>query len=352
VVPGGNFEGRSILHLARDPREAAGELGLTEEDEVRASLARSQMRLFTAREERVRPARDEKVLTSWNGLMLAAFAEASRALGREDYRAAAVRNADFILAHLRTDEGRLHRTWKDGRARLAGYLEDYAYVIEGLLALYQATFEERWFVAARDLADQMLEHFAAPGGTFYDTADDHEELIVRPQDLQDSATPSGNAMAATVLLKLGAYTGDARCSAPAEEALRRVRPMLESYPLAFAQWLSAYDFAAGAPAAGNAATGASAGSAAAGATLPQRGPVEIALVGDPDAPDTMALLGTALADYHPERVVALKSPGAASAVPLLEGREAVDGRATAYVCKGFACEAPTTDPEALAAQLA
>jgi hypothetical protein len=201
VTPGGNFEGKNIL-------EFVGDL------DQRPALAEARRKLFAAREQRVHPGRDEKILTSWNGLMLAAFAEAARVLSREDYRQVAERNADFLLQELRQENGRLLRTWKShpelvegaGEAKLNGYLEDYAYLIEGLLELYQTTFEPRWFVAAQELAETMLEHFSDSEGTLYDTSDDHETLITRPRDLQDNATPSGNTMAVTALLKLAGFT--------------------------------------------------------------------------------------------------------------------------------------------------
>jgi uncharacterized protein YyaL (SSP411 family) len=322
----GNFEGRNILHVARDPEDGASAHGL-EFGQLQAILAESRRKLFEAREGRVKPARDEKVLTAWNGLMLAAFAEAARALRRDDYRAIAVRNAEFVLRELRTGEGRLLRSWKDGSgAKLNGYLEDYTHLIEGLLALYQTTFEARWFVAARELAEAMIAHFAAPHGTFFDTSDDHEALITRPRDLQDNAVPSGNAMAATVLLKLGAYTGDSRYTEIAEKSLRGLQGAFQQYPTAFGQWLVAHEFAVG-------------------------GVKEIAVVGDPEAADTRSMLDVIFAGFRPNQVVALKRPGESSPIPLLDYREPIGGKATVSVCQHFACQMPTTDPEALAEQL-
>ncbi len=201
----------------------------------------------SAREQRVKPGRDEKVLAAWNGLMLAAFAEAARdrSLGErtEIYRSIAEHNAEFLLREMRTTDGRLLRTWKDGQAKLNGYLEDYACVIDGLLELYQTTFDEKWFVAARELADTMLQHYADPAGGFFDTSDDHETLVTRPKDLQDNAVPSGNAMAATVLLKLAAFTGEDRYYRHAEALFGALQPALIQSPLGFAQWLCALDFA-------------------------------------------------------------------------------------------------------------
>jgi uncharacterized protein YyaL (SSP411 family) len=190
VTPGGNFEGKNILEFVGDMDQ-------------RPALVKARQKLFQAREQRVHPGRDEKILTAWNGLMLAAFAEAARALNRDDgsralaasYRQVAERNAGFLLREPRQENGRLLRTWKEGEAKLNGYLDDYSCLIEGLLELYQTMFEPRWFVAAQELAETMLIHYQAPQGGFFDTSDDHEMLITRPRDLQDNATPSGNAMA-------------------------------------------------------------------------------------------------------------------------------------------------------------
>jgi uncharacterized protein len=196
VTDHGNFEGKNILYAARDLDVlAAMHNMLMEEVETRHAAARRK--LFEVREKLVKPARDEKVLTGWNGLMLAAFAEAARVLKRDEYRLVAERNADFILRKLRAENGRLRRSWKAGDVRHTGYLEDHANLIEGLLALYETTFNERWFAAARELADTMLAHSTDPAGGFFDASDDAEALVTRPKDLQYNAVRSGNAMAAT-----------------------------------------------------------------------------------------------------------------------------------------------------------
>ncbi len=298
VTERGNFEGKNILYVARDIDVLAAMHNLSmEEAETRLAFARRK--LFEVREGRVKPARDEKVLTGWNGLMLAAFAEAARVLKREDYRTFAERNADFLLRELRGADGRLRRSWKAGDVRHLGYLEDYANLIEGLLALYETTFEARWFVAARELADTMLEHFADAGGGFFDTSDDGEALLTRPKDLQDNAVPSGNAMAATVLLKLVAFTGEGRYTDAAERALKLVQPALGSAPTGFAQWLSALDFALGEP-------------------------EEIAIVGEGDV---QKLLDVVFAEYRPNQVVAFVRDGNSANIPLLAGRTSLCGQA-------------------------
>ena len=314
VTEAGNFEGRNILEFVWHTGQ-------------RPELAEARRKLFAARERRVHPGRDEKVLTSWNGLMLAAFAEAARALGRDNYRQVAGRNADFLLHELRNSEGHLWHTWKAGVAKINGYLEDYTHLIEGLLELYQTTFEPRWYQAAHELAEVMIAHFSAPEGGFFDTSDDHETLIIRPRELQDNAVPSGNAMAAFVLLRLAGLAVEPRYVELAHRSLEPMQPLLARYPLGFAQWLIALDYALSHPR-------------------------EIALVGDLEAPDTRALLDACTAGYRPHQIVALGAPDAkSSAVPLLQDRSQVEGRATAYVCVDFTCHPPVTDPAALKAWL-
>ncbi len=338
VTPTGNFQeqhlppGQNILSIITEAEDVARQKGVPL-DQLDRILAEARRKLFDTRERRVKPGRDEKILAAWNGLMLAAFAEAARdrSLGEraEIYRAAAERSAEFVLRQMRASNGRLLRTWKDGQAKLNGYLEDYACVIDGLLELYQTTFAEQWFVAARELSDVMLQHFADPAGGFFDTSDDHETLVTRPKDLQDNAVPSGNAMAVTVLLKLAAFTGEDRYYHHAESLLGALQPALTQSPLGFAQWLIALDFALSSP-------------------------KEIALVGDQPSTDVQALLGVIRTGYRPHQVVALGMLRAdwTSAIPLLRDRPAVDHQATAYVCVRFACQRPTTDPQVLARQLA
>ncbi len=306
----GDFEGKNILGFAGRLKE-------------RDALADARRQLFEVREQRIHPGRDEKVLTSWNGLMLAAFAEAARALKRDDYRQVAEHNAEFVLSELRTADGRLRHTWRDGRSRINGYLEDYSHLIEGLLELYQTTFCPRWYQAARELADGMIEHFSAPGGGFFDTSDDHERLITRPRELQDNAVPSGNAMAATVLLRLAGLAVVPRYAELARHNLGQMQSLLAQYPLGFGQWLIALEYALAHPR-------------------------EIAIVGDPGAADTGALLEVCAAGYRPHQAVAVGAPDTeAAALPLLQNRSQINDRATAYVCVDFTCRPPVTDPAAL-----
>ncbi len=328
VTEGGNFEGKNILNVPRPIEVVAEEFGISPE-ELWDRIVSIREKLLAFREERVRPGRDDKVLAAWNGLMLRAFALAARVTGREDYREAARRNATFLLENMKTD-GRLHRSHKDGRARFNGYLEDYAMVADGLVSLYEATFETRWLAEADDLCDAMNELFWDEGRrAFYDTPADHEELVTRPRDVYDNATPSGNSVAVEVMLRLALLLDRNDYRERAEEILDEMAGGMEKIPSAFGRLLAALDFATS-------------------------GTREIAIIGDPEAPDTKALIDTVFARYLPNKVVAGRAEDdaeSAGLIPLLAQRPARDGRATAYVCEGYACQAPTTDPEELARQL-
>jgi uncharacterized protein YyaL (SSP411 family) len=327
VTDGPNFEhAANILFVPREPDEVAAGLGLSRAqlDEL---LGRARKKLFAARERRIKPGRDEKVLAGWNGMMLRAFAEASRVLGRADYRGIAERNAAFLLRELRP-AGRLLRTWKAGQAKLLGYLEDYAMVADGLVALYEATFDPRWLDAARELADEMTRLFWDPASeAFFDTGADHEALIVRPRSLFDSAVPCGTSVAADVLFRLAVLTGEAGYERTALAAVRPVAPLMQRYPSGFGRFLSALDFHLGPP-------------------------VEVALVwpaGAAGGPDQ--LLREVFSRYLPTRVVAGAPEGGAADLALLAGKTAQSGQPTAYVCERYACQAPTTDPAELGRQL-
>jgi uncharacterized protein YyaL (SSP411 family) len=332
VTDRGNWEGATILSRVRSTAELAT-LYKVSEAEVDRRLADARTKLLLRRDGRPQPARDGKALAAWNGLAIGALADGARLLrtagleGLADrYEAAARRAAGTILDGLLGADGRLGRSWKDGRATGQGVLEDYANLADGLLALYEATFDERWFTTARALADSILERFEDPSGGFFDTATDHERLVTRPKDIQDNATPSGGAMATLVLLRMAAFTGESRYRAAAERALATVTAYASRYPTAFAMWLQAIDFAL-APVA------------------------EVAIVGDPADGATQALLAVAAGGYTPNRVVARKAADAVSAVPLLEDRPQVKGQPTAYVCRNFACRLPVTDAESLRYEL-
>jgi uncharacterized protein YyaL (SSP411 family) len=325
VTEEGNWEDVTILSRIWP---AIDEPPFRDDPALEAELAEARARLLERRTARAQPARDDKALAAWNGLAIAAFAEAGRLLGEERYTAAAVRAATTIVDGLLAADGSLKRSWKDGRAVGAGVLEDYAHLAEGLLALYETTFDERWFSIARGLADRILERFLDPAGGFFDTATDHERLITRPKDPQDNAVPSGGAMATTVLLRLAAWAGEGRYREAAERALGTVSPYLARYPTGFAQWLQAASFVAS-------------------------DVVEVAIVGDPREAATRELLGPVWGTWRPQQVLAV-APGhraPASEVPLLHDRVAIDGRPTAYVCRNFVCSLPVTDPAALVEQL-
>ncbi len=287
--------------------------------------------LFEAREARIRPATDDKVLTAWNGMAIAALAEAGRALGEPAYTAAAERGATFVLEHLREADGRLLRTWRNGVAGRPGFADDHALMASACLTLYETTFELAWFEHARELTDDLRRLFAdREGGGFFQTGSDAEALLVRPKELYDNATPSGNSVAADLLLRLAAFTGDAAFEADAVAALRAVGDAFDRAPTAFGHALCALDRLVG----------------------PHR---EVAIVGEPDADDTRALADEATARrFRPNLVLAVAAPGddaARRTVPLLRGRTAAGGAATAYVCEGFTCRLPVTGPAALAEQL-
>jgi len=325
VTDEGNWEDVTILSRVWP---APDEPPFRDDAALESELAAARAKLLDRRATRPQPARDDKALAAWNGLAIAAFAEAGRLLGEERYTAAAVAAATTIVDGLLAEDGSLGRSWKDGRAVGAGVLEDYAHLAEGLLALYETTFDERWFTLARGLADQILARFQDPSGGFFDTAVDHEALITRPKDPQDNAVPSGGAMATTVLLRLAAWTGEGRYRDAAERALGTVSTYLARYPTGFGQWLTAASFAAS-------------------------DVVEVAVVGDPSELATRELLAPVWASWRPAQVLAVapETAVAHSAVPLLADRLAKDGLATAYVCRNFACNLPVTEATALIEQL-
>lgn len=325
VTEDGNFEGKNVLQRAQEDEELAQHFGMAIE-EVPERLSRLHARLLAFRSKRVRPATDDKVLTVWNALMLRAFAEAARYLKREDYRITAIRNADFLLKHMFSN-GRLLRAWRESKASHLAYLEDYAALFLGLLALYQTNPNPRWFCEAHRLAEEMIRLFSDSAGGFYDTGSDSEALFTRPKDLQDNATPSGNALAALALLHLAAYTGRGKWRDRAETALREIQPLAQRYPTAFGCWLSALDFAL--------------------AEIK-----EVVILGHPDDPTVQEMTDVLWSTYRPDLVAAISTyPPSAEAPELVQGRPLLNGKATAFVCRGFVCESPANDAKLLEAQL-
>ncbi|HEY0762253.1 MAG TPA: thioredoxin domain-containing protein [Pyrinomonadaceae bacterium] len=327
ITAAGNFEGKNIPNVTRSKEDIAKAQGMSEA-ELDTAIEESRRKLFELRETRIKPDRDEKILTAWNGLMLASFAEAGVILNRPDYTDAARRNAEFVLANL-SEDGKLLRTWKDGRAKFNAYLEDYAFLSEGLVTLFETTGESRWLKEALALTDRMIEEFwDDESGGFFFTGKSHESLIVRSKDYFDNATPSGNSVAAIVLLRLATLTGRENYRNLATALLREVGDQTRRYPSGFGYALSAADFLLSTP-------------------------KEVAIVGK-DREDINPLLAETWRKYIPNKVVA---PGftddseAAQITPLLENRPLLNSRATAYVCEHFTCQQPVTDVSALAAQL-
>jgi uncharacterized protein YyaL (SSP411 family) len=277
----------------------------------------------------VKPGRDEKVLTAWNGLMLTSFAEASAILDRADYGDVARSNARFLLTDLQRD-GLLLRTWKHGEAKLNGYLEDYANLIDGLISLYEATGELDWIENAIALAEKMIEQFwDDEAGGFFFTGKNHEQLIVRSKEWLDNATPSGNSVAATVLLKLNALTGNEDYLRRAITIFRLMADQIRRYPSAFGFALQALDFY-------------------------QSSPLEVAIVGRGDDEKFAQLRAVLNQTYLPNRVIALCTSDwerAADVLALFRGRITAES-ATAYVCRSHACQTPVSTPDALRQQLA
>ncbi|HEX6650370.1 MAG TPA: thioredoxin domain-containing protein [Pyrinomonadaceae bacterium] len=322
ITEAGNFEGKNIPNVTRSFAEVAQEHGVSVA-ELRESLQESKRKLFELREGRIKPDRDEKVLTAWNGLMMASFAEAGVILDRPDYTDAARRNAQFVLTNLRKD-GALLRTWKDGIAKFNGYLEDYAFLIDGLVTLYETTGEFRWLEEALALTDRMIEEFwDNEGGGFFFTGKSHENLIVRSKDYFDNATPSGNSVAALVLLRLAIFAGKDNYRNLAIAILREVGGSVRRYPSGFGYALSAADFLLSTP-------------------------KEVAIMGK-DAADIGPLLRETWRTYLPNKVVA-PSFGPQK-IPLLENRPLQNGRPTAYVCEHDTCKQPVNELSELAAQL-
>ncbi len=328
ITESGNFEEKNILNVTRPVTEVARAQKLTP-DQLNEVLVRGRAKLLSAREGRIKPARDEKVLTAWNGLMLASFAEAAVILNRADYAEVARRNAAFLLQNLQRD-GLLLRTYKDGQAKLNAYLDDYAFLIDGLLTLFETGGDLRWFEEALALTETMIKEFwdEQDGGFFY-TGNSHEELIVRSKDLFDNATPSGNSVAAEVLLRLGVLCDNADYQRRAATILRLTANMMHRYPAGFGRMLCALDFHLGRP-------------------------KEIAVIGAAGSEQTRLLTNEIWRLYLANKVVAKAAPGdtrSTSLIPLLRDRPQVDGKSTVYVCENFTCSQPATDAGDLASQL-
>lgn len=332
VSDNGNFEGKNILQRAGDTPTFAKQFGLSEES-LLDRLNHLHKTLLATREKRVRPMTDDKVLVSWNALALRAFAEAARYLNRSDYLDAARKNASFLLNEM-TRGGILYRAWREGQAKNAAFLEDYAGLILALLSLYQSDPDLRWYQSALHLTNEMNRHFRDEQGGFFDTRQDHGQLITRPKGIEDNATPSGNALAAGALLQLSAFDEQGEWRTQAEAMIGMMQDLMVRHPTAFGLWLQDLDFAIG--------------------------PVQqIAVIGPEESAERQAMLDHIWQTYRPRVVTVVSSTAALEETPngdhsipgLLHDRGLLDNRPTAYVCEGFSCKLPVNELEGLKQQV-
>ncbi len=338
MTPEGNYQeeatgqrtGKNVLYLDRSLSEEADRRGL-DEDELRTTLDEVRRTLLEARNERPRPGLDDKILTDWNGLMIAALATAARAFDEPDYEAAAAEAADFLLDTMRGEDGRLLHRYRDGEAGVQAHLDDYAFLTWGLTELYEATHEPRWLEVALDLLEESLNRFwDGDEGGFFLTAEDGEELIVRPKEVSDGAKPSGNSVQFSNLLRLARLTGRTELEDRADALARWAGEQVRARPTGFTAFLSGLQFAMG-------------------------DAREIVIAGPKESADTQAMVEAVRGAYAPFTVVLHRPPGDAPPItelaPFTEAQTPVDGQAAAYVCRDFRCEAPTTDPDQFRRQL-
>jgi uncharacterized protein YyaL (SSP411 family) len=325
ISAAGNFEGRNILFIGDAAGVTASRSGITV-DELHSRLDHAQKTLYDARAKRVWPARDEKVLAGWNGLMLRGVALAARVFDRTDWRDLAIANASFLRDRMIAD-ARVMRSYKDGQARIPGFLEDHAAVALGLIAVYELTFDEEWLTLARTVADAMIGAFWSDDEKkIYDTASDAEQLILRPRDITDNALPSGSSLAADLLLHLGDLYDSAQYRDIASTIISSAAPLLARYPAAFGHLLGVID-------------------------MQVYGAAEVALVGEAGSA-SFSILERALASTYVPSLVMAGGDGSALTIALLRERKPIGGIATAYVCRNYVCDVPVTSAEALVAQLA
>ena len=322
VTSSGNFERKNILSIQKTIEEVSEEIGLDVEKTVKI-IESGRDKLFSAREKRIKPFRDEKIITEWNGLMIHALADCAALLDRKDAQVAAEKTASFILEKMRQEDGKLYRTYKDGRAKLNACLEDYSSFIVGLIALYETTFERKWLESADELAKIMFEQFADNEvGGFFQTGNDHENLLVRRKDIVDNALPSGNSLTAESLLKLSIYFDNTDYRNEVEKLLSLTAHEVKNYPGGFGRMLTVFDLW----------------------LKPER---EIVVVGDPKAEETQLFLKTIRTTCLKQPIVLLTSPEEEAWLPLMKGKVMVDNKTTAYVCEQGTCKAPVTNVEDL-----
>jgi len=333
VEKDGNFEdamtgkrtGNNILHLEKSPTQVAIDMHNSPQD-VQKRMEQVRKTLFGVRQKRVRPGRDDKILVDWNGLMIAALSKASQVFGEPEYANAAKRAADFILNNVRGSEKRLYHRYRDGEAKVNGFLADYAFFVWGLVELYETVFDDEYLQRAVDLTEMLLEHFwDEQRGGFYLTADDADVTLVRDREIYDGALPSGNSVACLNLVRLAHMTGETRYEQKAAQLMRSFASDVSRTPSACTQLMSAVDFAVGPS-------------------------CEVNLVGDPNKADTKRMIETLRSGFAPRKVVLLHSSlGQRSGARYLEGfaqgLTSREGKATAYVCCNRVCNPPTTDPD-------
>ena len=321
----GHKTGKSIPYLKKPLNEIAAELVISY-DGLAEKLDLTREKLFQEREKRIHPLKDDKILTDWNGLMITAFAKSGQAFGNEEYTNAAQKSADFVLSQLKNSNGRLMKRARNGNAGLDAHVEDYAFVIQGLLNLYEATFEYKYLEEASQLNEIFLKHFwDEQNGGFFMTADDSEELIVRSKEIYDGAIPSGNSIAALNLLMLGRITGDSKYDQKSLETFKAFSNQVRQSPSAYTQLMIALDFAVG----------------------PSN---EVVIVGDLNSGETIKMLSSLREEFIPNKVVLFRpdtdeKPPIVQMAEYTENQRSIDGKATAYVCRNFACKQPTNDPK-------
>jgi uncharacterized protein len=324
ITEKGNFEdGLSIAHMPRAQKEFAEAEGIRL-SKLETTLESGRERLFDVRKQRIHPLKDDKILTSWNGLMIAAFSKACQVFGDKAYADAARGAADFILKKLKTENGRLLRRYRQGHAAYPGYLDDYAFLVWGLIELYEATFEVAWLEEAVLLNQSMIDIYwdKQDGGLFF-TGEGNEALITRTKEIYDGAIPSGNSVAALNLLRLGRMTGNVDLEQKAEQLINTFAAQVSSYPAGYTHFLAAVDFRIG----------------------PSR---EIVVAGDPKSQETQDLVRIIRNKFLPNKAVLFKHQGAegkrlASLAPFVEAMNSINQKPTVYVCEQYACKAPVTD---------
>jgi uncharacterized protein YyaL (SSP411 family) len=321
ITANGNWEGKTVLHRKLDDASLATELNI-DLSEIPNRLAACHTKLYSARSLRVRPATDDKILSGWNGLMIAAFAEAARVMDNKVYLDMAIRSSEFLLSS-GTSRGKIFRSWRNDESSDVVFLEDFAALILGFLELYQSTLDNKWFALARELTEEMLEKFKDADGGFFDTPNDSESILIRPKELTDNATPAGNSLACEALLKLAAYSDDGKYKEIAEQSLMLLGRSALEYPLGFARALSVIENS-------------------------QRSLKQLAILGETNHNNYKRMVTISNSQYLPGLVIAASSyPPAHGGPELLSGRPLLEGKPTAYLCEGFVCRQPTNDPDEL-----